>query len=104
MNAGSIVWGNCDKASWNARKYIVDLSLNVMAGPLPDEPVNKRYLYVVGIVAWYCASMAKRIAVGPAGRWFNVFKDSGRTTIVRIRGGRRVVNGRVLRIKLYSMV
>lgn len=26
------------------------------------------YLYVVGIVAWYWARIAKRIAVGPAGR------------------------------------
>lgn len=30
--------------------------------------VAMRYLYICGIAAWYCASSAKSVAVGPEGR------------------------------------
>lgn len=45
--------------------------------------------------AWYCASKAKIVAVGPDGRWFIVFRDNGRSTRARRIGGRRVVYGNV---------
>jgi hypothetical protein len=33
-----------------------------------DAVAPTRYMYVDGIEAWYCARMANRSAVGPAGR------------------------------------
>lgn len=58
-----------------------------------------RYLYVYGMTAWNWASIAKRIAVGPAGRYVRAPNDAGRRNRARTSGGSRVVYGSVARMK-----